>query len=371
MFSAYANWLVARGCFIFITALFIVTASVALAHSPPPGIDWKEDLPAGKLEAASRKLPIMMYVADDNAGSKAMTASLQDPKVTRMLRHFVCVFVSRSHKLPNFQRSYVPWIAATPQTTFQPPLLVFGDSAGNAKQEYRIEGKSLGATELLAHLEKVLKALAPDEAKKATGQGLKSMNLGEFCERLDISVTFLENNLVKEKLILFLQEVSSALETCKYLKPKLRKIKDKEKRKEATGHFKKLENSLKKLAKYRGKEKDDEKYEGYLKEAREALESLATAVKSIKIETDTLTCRAVPRNKKPSSQDDLKSELEKLDYVTKVSLEETEETVKVQGEEFKITVFTITCEKGKASKSKIERLFKKSGYLAKWKKADK
>jgi len=361
----------ARAGFVLVFILTVIAVSIAFAHNPPPGIDWKEDLPSGKTEAASRKLPIMMYVADDNAGSTTMSASLQDPKVTRMLRHFVCVFVSKSYKLPNFQRSYVPWIAATPQTTFSAPLLIFGDASGNAKQEYRIDGKSLGAAELLAHLEKVLRALAPDEAKKATGQGLKSMNLGEFCERLDISVTFLESNLVKEKLTLFMQELESALETCKYLKPKLRKIKDKETQKKATAHFKELESYLKKLAKYRGKEKDTEKYEGYLKKAREALDGLTEEIKNIKIETDTLSCRAVPRNKKPSAHEDLKTELEKLDFVVEVSLEETDETVKVQGEEFTITVFTITCEKGKASRVKMERVFKKFGYLPKWLKAEK
>ncbi len=361
----------ACGCPIIVIILLLGAASAAFAQSPPPGIDWKEDLPTGKQEAAARKLPIIMYVADNNANSQTISASLQDPKVTRMLRHFVCVYVARNYKLPNFQRSYVPWIAATPQTTHQSPLLIFGDAAGNAKQEYRIEGKSLGAKELLSHLEKVLRALAPDEAKKATGAGLKSMDLGEFCERLDISVTFLKNNLVKEKVALFLQEVESALETCKYLKLKLRKIKDSKQQKDATEHFKKFESSLKKLAKFRGKEKENAQFEEYLKEAREALDGMAAVIKNIKLETDTLVCHAVPRDKKPSSHDDLKTELEKLDYVVEVSLEQTDETVKVQGEEFKVTAFTITCEKGKASKPKLERLFRKYGYLAKWKKEDK
>lgn len=355
---------------IQVTAVLLLTQA-AFAHNPPPGIDWKEDLPSGKTEAAAKKLPIMMYVADDNANSTTMSQSLQDPKVTRMLRHFVCVFVSRSYKLPNFQRSYVPWIGATPQTTHSAPLLIFGDASGNANQDYRVEGKSLGAAELLVHLEKVLKVLAPDAAKNATGEGLRSMSLGEFCQRLDASVTFLENNLVPEKLTLFLQEVKSALETCKFLKPKLRKIKDKPLQTQALGHHKELEKHLKDLASYRGREKEQEKFEALVAKAREALTEMTSAIGDIKIETETLTCRAEPRSTKPGSREELQAELEKLDYVQSISIEETSETVKVRGEELAVAVFAITCEKGKASRSELERLFRKHGYNAKWLKPDK
>lgn len=351
---------------VVVLVLLFAVASIAQGASPPPGIDWKEDLQSGKAAGAARKTAIMMFVADDGAASTALAKSMQDPKVMRMLRHFVCVFVSRSYNLQKFQQSYVPWIAATPQTTFQPPLLVFGGPDGNARQEYRISGKSLKPAELLLHLEKVLRALAPNEAKTATSAGLKSMTLAEYCARLDHSVSFLEANLTREKLALFMQEVQSALDTCKFLKAKLRRMKDKAKQAQANKHSKDLEKYLKKLARYRGKEKEQEKYEGYLEKTREALNGVTTAVENQVIETELLNCKAVPRSKKPGSLDALKSDLEKLDCVVEVSYEETDETVKVQGEEFKIAVFAVNFEKGKVKKFDVEKTFKKHNYRAKW-----
>jgi len=334
--------------------------------NPPAGIAWKETLQEGKTEAGQKKLPIIMFVADDNANSSTLASAFQAPKVVQISRYFVCVFVCKTYKLQNFQQSYVPWIAVTAQTTFSPPVLIFGDSSGNAHQEFRVEGKALGGKELFAQMEKVLKKLAPNAARGISGSGLKSLTLTEFCEKMETSLTTLENNLSAERLALFREEAKLALETMKHFKSKLRKIKDKEAKEKAEKNAKELEKSLKSVGRYRGGDKEAEKTREHFMKARESLAGLKAAVENIRIETEVLTCRVQPRNKKPVSFEELKAGLEELDYVMGVEITPTDETVKIQGEEFKVAVCAITCEKGASSKSEIERTIRKHGYQPDW-----
>jgi hypothetical protein len=341
-------------------------ARVAYAAQPPQGISWKEDIQSGKTEAGSRKVPIMMYVAGDNANTETLSKTMQDTRVIRMLRHFVCVFVSQSYNLQKFQMSYVPWIGATPQTTHTPPILIFGDPAGNPRQEYRIEGKGLGPDELLAHLEKVLKALAPEEAKMATDESLKSMTFEEYLKRLKISLDFLKDNLSVDMLVQFQEEVKSALQVCEYLKQKLGKLKNGDDKTRATDSLKAIQNYLQKLAKFKGKEKEKEEYEGYIKKAHEYFDDLSRMIATIESVKETVTVKALPNSAKVSAGEQIKSDIEKLEGVLDVSFEVTDETVEVQKVKHKVIVFRITCEKGKDIKQEIERILAKHGYKANW-----
>ncbi|MCX7704475.1 MAG: hypothetical protein N2234_10355 [Planctomycetota bacterium] len=353
-------------CGVVLLCYFVLVPVVLYAHPPPKGIDWKDEIQAGKTEASSRKVPIMMYVAGDNANSEALSQSMQDPKVVRMLRHFACVFVSQSHNLQKFQQSYVPWIGATPQTTHTPPVLIFGDPAGNPRQEYRVEGKSLKVEELLAHLEKVLRSLAPEEAKLATEESLKTMTLLEHCKRLELSLEFLEKNLSAEMLVQFQEEIRSALHTLDSLEGKLKRLKGGDAKVKAIEKLKELEKTFQKLSKYKGTEKEKKEYDNYIKKAREHFDSLVEIVKRVEGDKEVMCFKAVPRSKKVSREEEVKSALEKIEKVIEVSFERTEETVDVEGEKKRVSIFRVTCEKGKVSRSEIAQVLDKCGYEVRW-----
>lgn len=352
--------------FLAVCVMLVLIASGAYALNPPKGVAWRDDLQTGKAEAAARRVPIMMYVAGDDPNSTTTSQSLQDPKIIRMLRNFACVFISKSHNQQKYQASYVPWIGVTPQTTHSPPVLIFGDPAGKVHQEYRKEGKPLKPAEVLAHLEKVLRSLAPKKARALRGETLKTMTLPEYCKRIEGSQAFIEESLSPEKVALVRMEAGAGLDTCKYLKKKLNKIKDKKKKAEAFKYSRILEKYLKKLVKYKGREKDQDKYEEYVEKAREALDDLKSVIESIKVETETLKYKAVPRRKGAGADDALRSDLEKLGHVTQVTFEKTEESAKVDGTELKVSVFTITCERDTVKKADIEKVFKKHGYEGLW-----
>lgn len=367
-------WLVCsrllRACRISfaVCVLLVVITSVAYSQSPPKGIDWKDNILAGGRDATSRHIPIMMFVAEDDAGTQAMSTNLEDPKVTSMLKHFACVFISRSRDEHAWRQAFVPWMVPNAAATYATPLLVFGDPQGKPRQEYRIEGGKLKVEELLKHLEKVLKELAPDEAKAIMAEELKALPLHEICKRLSDSVTFLEKNLSSETRVQFTEEVRSAIETCKFVKERLVELKDKEKQAQATERLKDLEKHLKELAKFTGKEKDKEKekYGDYLKKAREAVDGLTSLIPVPPIEMETLVCKAIPLAKQVATVYELEYALKKIEFVKEVSFEKTNETFKVEEVEYKISVFTITYQKGKVKKEDIEKVFKEHYYEAKW-----
>jgi hypothetical protein len=351
-----------------ICVLLVLFASSAYSQTPPKGIDWKNSIQSGRTQATSRHVPIMMFVAQDDKGTIDMTASLEEPRVTTILKHFVCVFISRDNDPDSFWSAFVPWIVPNARAQYHTPLLVFGDTQGKPRQDYRSEGANLKPEELLKHLQKVLKALAPDEAKAVLEEELKALSLYELSKRLSDSVAFLEKNLASKTQAQFVDEVRFATEICKFLNQKLEELKDKEKQTQAAEHLKELQKILKELTKFTGKEKDKEKekYDDYLKKTREAVDKLTSIIPAPKIETETLVCKAIPLARQVATVYELEYGIKQLGFVTNVSFEMTKEPYKVENVEYKIAVFTITCDKNKIKKDEIEKVFKEHYYEAKW-----
>jgi hypothetical protein len=349
-----------------ICILLVLLTSVAYSQTPPKGINWKNTIQSARTDATSRHIPIMMFVAQDDQGTIDMTTSLEEPEVTAMLKHFVCVFISRDHDPNSFWNAFVPWIVPHKRAQYRTPLLVFGDEKGRPFQEYRIEGVTPKPEELLKHLEKVLKALAPNEAKTVIAEKFKAMPLHEICKYLSDSISFLEKNLSSETQTQFVDEARASIETCKSLKDRLGELTDKEKQAQATERLKEIQKNLKELARFTGKEKEKEKFVECLKKAREAVDALTSLFPPLPIETETLMCKAIPTAQQVATIYELEYGLKQLKFVTKVSFEKTDEDFKVGNTGFKIAIFTITCDKNKMKKDEIEKVFQEHGYEAKW-----
>ncbi len=227
----------------------------------------------GKTEAAKRNVPLLIYVGDAGGTSQQLTKSFEDPAVVRILSHFACVYLAKDYDKSKFQLSYVPWIGATPQTSHRPPVLIFGDPKGNARAEFRVDGKPLTVNELSAHLNKVLAAIAPAEGQRSKIETLEAAKYADLLKMLGDSLGTLENNLSETSLTAFSEELQWAGNIVKYAESKLAKeIKDKDAKKKAAGLFGDLKKLHSQLAKFKGK--DPDKFKEHLSKAREAHKAL-------------------------------------------------------------------------------------------------
>lgn len=253
---------------------FLAASTAAYAQvAPPKGMTWKTTAEEGKSEAAKRNVPILIYVADAGGSSQQVSKNLEDAAVIRLLNHFACVFLSRDYDRTKFQSSYVPWVGATPQTTHRVPLLIFGDSKGNPRAEFRVEGKALTVSELTAHLQKILNTLAPAEGQKTKLEALEQSKFAELLKMLDDSMGVLDANLSESTLTAYKEELPWTGTIAKYAETKSSKeIKDKDAKKKAQSLFGDLRKQMAALEKFKGK--DPDKFKETLGKARETVQSL-------------------------------------------------------------------------------------------------
>jgi hypothetical protein len=259
----------------WVVSLFVASAAYAQA-SPPKGITWKTTADEGKSEASKKNVPLLIYVGDASGTSQELNKSFEDAVVQRLLAHFACVYLARDYDKTKFQQSYVPWIGATPQTTHRAPVLIFGDSKGNPRAEFRVDGKPLSVSELTAHLNKVLTALAPAEGQRSKIETLEASKLSDLLALLDTSMGVLDTNLSDSGLNAFKEELPWTETICKYVETKSSKeVKDKDAKKKVSGLCADLKKSLASLEKFKGK--DPDKFKDALGKAREAQKALAEA----------------------------------------------------------------------------------------------
>jgi len=237
----------------WVAALF---AASAHAQTPPIGPLWKYTAADGKTEAASKSMPILIFVAGNDANSQTISKSFSDPAVVRLTKHFACVFLGKDYDKGKFQQSYVPWIGPTPQTSHSPPCLIFGDSQGNPRADLRSEGKGLSAADLAKHLQKALDLLAPEGSLKAKIERLEASKLAEIVKTLEESLTALDSKLSETTIEDYKTELDWASLVSKYVDPKQKEIKDKEARSAAAKALKDLKKALTDLGKFRGKDVD-------------------------------------------------------------------------------------------------------------------
>jgi hypothetical protein len=251
-------------CFLFLR--------VAEGQSAPPkGVTWKNTLADGKKEAATRKMPILMFVGG-GANGATLAKNLEDPKIVEFLKYFVCVFVSRDYNLSNFQSSYVPWIGATPQTRFSPPCLIFGDKDGNAQQQFRLEGKAPSVNELIKHFEKVMQVLTPENSQKAKLKKLVKATAAEAVEFLAEPLEGIGEKLEEGDRDGVKEELKWAGTVLGYVEKKFKKIKDSKDRKKAAGLVKAMKRQFTLLKRSRGT--DTERPLKDLAKAKEILEEM-------------------------------------------------------------------------------------------------
>jgi len=261
---------------------FVALSTVAYAQvSPPKGMTWKTTADEGKTEAAKRNVPILIFVGDAAGTSQQLSKNLEDASVIRLLNHFACVYLAKDYDKSKFQLSYVPWIGATPQTSHRPPVLIFGDSKGNPRAEFRVDGKPLSVSELTAHLHKVLTALAPAEGQKTKIETLEQSKFAELLKMLDDSMGILDTNLSESTLTAYKEELPWTGTIAKYAESKSSKeIKDKDAKKKASGLFGDLKKHLSALEKFKGK--DPDKFKETLGKARESVKALTELAESSK-----------------------------------------------------------------------------------------
>jgi hypothetical protein len=245
--------------------------------APPKGTTWKDTADAGKSEASSKGLPLLIFVVQNNSSCQSTCQAMEDPKIAAILKSFVCVFLSRDYDKAKFQSSYVPWIGPTPQTTHRVPLLIFADSKGNAQQGLRSEGKSMTVADLEKHLNKVLDTVAPERAAQNRQAALAAAKLSENCGTLDESLSEAEANMSSDKLTAYRQELEWLGSVLTSIEIKIKEIKDKKERDKANPLLKDLKKQAAALEKYRGKEKELEPAKAALAKARE----LAAQIKEI------------------------------------------------------------------------------------------
>lgn len=274
------------------TRRLVLSLSLALAlgisafaqATAPKGTSWKDSLEEGKKDASGLKAPVLMFAFDKNSDdANKLIKSFEDPKVSAVLKVFVCVFVSRDGDLNKFQLSYVPWIGSSASATYNPPLVVFGDSKGNVHQDLRLEGKYLDPAALLEHLYKAIGALAPEKLDAAKSEILNITPLPELVSSLGESFGKLGDSLTADKVNPFQEELKNAQLIAAAVGKKLEGLKDtKEKKFKTQGmsHFNAMKKSFEKLSNFKGKSLDV--FKGHLDKAKEAFEAIKQIVEESK-----------------------------------------------------------------------------------------
>jgi hypothetical protein len=248
---------------------------------PPKGTNWKDTLDAAKSDASSRKAPIFLYSYDKGYDDAVkLNQALEDPKVVAVLKVFSCCFLSRDYNFDKFQHSYIPWIGSSASAQYTPPLMVFGDSKGNAAQEFRVEGKSMDTDQLLEHLFKVLNKLAPDKVENARYEVLLLNTLAELQKKLEDSLKTLDDNLSADKVNVFQDELKNTDLYFRVYSAKVEGLKDKKARTEAWKHIGEMKKLLEKLPKFKGK--DIPNFKANLDKAKESLAAAAKALEGVK-----------------------------------------------------------------------------------------
>jgi hypothetical protein len=235
---------------------------------------WLDSAAAAGRDAASRGTPIFLVVVENDANARAITAVLEDAAVIRVLRHFSCAFLSRFRDRNMFEASYIPWIGATADTPFYAPALIFGEPGGKPRPEYRMEGKVPPASELIRHLERVLKDLAPAEAQKGRAAELGSATLQDLLARLADSCSFLADQARPDRATAFREEAAWAAQIASCLDGAGRKHKSRSVRRRAADNLGRIKRALDSL---HGKSPDS--CRASLDELRAALGDIEQALK--------------------------------------------------------------------------------------------
>jgi hypothetical protein len=241
-------------------------------QDPPKAGTWKDTIDKAKSEAASRRLPILLFVADKTDVSKQLVANFENPELAVVLKFFVGCFLHPDVSNANIRAAYVPWIGSNASEMYQPPLITFGDWKGNPRQEFRQEAKLLPPAELRALLEKALRAIAPESADQCKLEEVRLSKLPRHVEHIETSLGAAKEALTKETAESFRKELEWTNAIVKLAEPKFGEWKDKEKKDQARKALKELGKKLGALGTFRGR--DLEKFQGYLQEAEALLGEL-------------------------------------------------------------------------------------------------
>lgn len=243
-----------------------ILAILALAPQDPPkaGV-WKDTIEKAKSEAASRRLPLLLFVADKTDVSKQLVANFEHPDLAVVLKFFVGCFLHPDVSNANIRAAYVPWIGSNASEMYQPPLITFGDSKGNPRQEFRQEAKLLSPPDLRELLEKALRSISPETADQYRLEEVRASKLPSHVEHIEKSLAAAKDVLTKETQESFRKELEWTNAIVKLAEPKFGDLKEKEKKDQARKALKELGKKLGALGTFRGR--DVEKFESYLKEA--------------------------------------------------------------------------------------------------------
>ncbi|HLG43112.1 MAG TPA: hypothetical protein VI643_07080 [Planctomycetota bacterium] len=249
----------------------VLVLGFAVQDAPKAGV-WKDTLDKAKTEAASRGYPILLFVADKSESSKQLVKNFEDPELAVLIKFFVCCYLHPDISSANVRAAYIPWIAASASEQYKPPLITFGDSKGNPRQEFRSEEKLLSPAQLKELLEKALKAISPEAADAARLEDIRLSKLPRHVQHLETSLTVAKGQMTKETADAFKKEIEWTSAILKLLDPKFGDLKDKEKKEQAKKLIKELGKKLGAMGTYRGR--DQEKFDKLMEEAEKHLAEL-------------------------------------------------------------------------------------------------
>jgi hypothetical protein len=259
-------------------AIFLLLLAQA---APPKGVPWKDTIAAGKGDAASRKVPIVLLVHDKSVEDSEQTRqAFEDPKVQAILKNFACIYLSRDFDRNKFELNYIPWVGAQAGAQYFPPLLVFADSKGNLLQEFRTEGKRLLRDDLAELLLKVVAKAAPEKLESVHYELLLLSTRSELFAVIEKSFDPIKEHLSGKATGALQDDLKTIAVAVRVLGVKLDALDDRKAKSASVKRFDEFRKGLEKLNRYKPKEADA--FEKTWDEARSAWEAMKKALEGVK-----------------------------------------------------------------------------------------